>query len=50
MAPLDREILGSLWAAPDLWDTLTYLCDACNGRFVGTDDERRAQAYLLARL
>jgi aminopeptidase YwaD len=49
-AQLDREILGNLWEAPDLWDNLTYLCDVCNGRFVGTDDERRAQAYLLDRL
>src|SRR5258706_10876972 len=47
---LDKDLLGRLWTAPDLWDTLAYLCDACHGRFAGTDDERRAQAYLVQRL
>ena len=49
-APLEKDLLGRLWAAPDVWDTLAYLCDACHGRLVGTDDERRAQAYLFDRL
>ena len=50
MAQLDRELLGNLWVAPDVWNNLAYLCDACNGRFVGTDDARRAQVHLLACL
>jgi len=45
---LEREILGDLWVAPDLWDNLTYLCDVCHSRFAGTDDERRAGDFLRA--
>jgi hypothetical protein len=48
-AALERELLGDLAVSPDLWDNLTYLCDACNGRFAGTDDERRAGNFILAR-
>jgi Zn-dependent M28 family amino/carboxypeptidase len=47
---LERGLLGDLWVSPDLWETLAYLCDGCNGRFAGTDDERRARDYLLTRL
>ena len=46
---LEKELLGNFGRSPDLWDNLTYLCDACNGRFAGTDDERRAGAYIMAR-
>jgi aminopeptidase YwaD len=46
---LDRDILGDLWESSDLWDNLTYLCDACNGRFAGTPDERRAGDFILSR-
>ena len=45
---LEREMLGDLWVSPEIWDNLTYLCDVCNARFAGTDDERRAGDYLLA--
>jgi aminopeptidase YwaD len=47
---LEREILGDLWVSPEIWNNLTYLCDACNGRFAGTEDERRARDYLLGCL
>jgi len=50
IAALEKDLLGNLWTAPDVWDTLAYLCDACNGRFAGTADERRARDYLLDRL
>ena len=46
---LEREMLGDLWVSPDLWDNLTYLCDTCNGRFAGTEDERRAGDFIMAR-
>ena len=46
---LEREILGNLSVSPELWNNLTYLCDACNGRFAGTEDERRAGDYVMAR-
>ena len=47
---LDQEILGEVWTSPHLWANLAYLCDECHGRFAGTEDERRAGDYLLARL
>ncbi len=50
IAALEKDLLGNLWTAPDVWDTLAYLCDAGNGRFAGTADERRARDYLLDRL
>ena len=46
---LEREILGEVWTSPALWENLKYLCDVCNGRFAGTDDERRAGDFLLQR-
>ena len=46
---VEKQLLGTLWASPDLWENLTYLCDVCNGRFAGSADERRAGDYILAR-
>jgi hypothetical protein len=50
LTQLERQMLGDLWVSPDLWDNLVYLCDACHGRFAGTEDERRAGDFLLACL
>ncbi len=50
IATLEKVLLGNLWTSDALWENLAYLCDACNGRFAGTADERRAMAYLLGRL
>ena len=47
---LDRKMLGDVWVSPDLWDNLTYLCDTCNGRFAGTEDEHRAGDFIMDRL
>ncbi|MGE5222951.1 MAG: hypothetical protein ACM3PY_10955, partial [Omnitrophica WOR_2 bacterium] len=46
---MERAILGELWVSNALWQNLAYLCDACNGRFSGSEDERRAGDYLLER-
>ncbi len=46
---LEREILGDLSVSNELWKNLAYLCDVCNGRFAGTEDERRAGDYIMAR-
>jgi Iap family predicted aminopeptidase len=50
IAQLERAMLGDLWTSPDLWNHLAFLCDTCNGRFAGTENERRAGDYLLACL
>lgn len=47
---LDKEIVGEAWTSPAVMDHLSYLCDGCNGRFAGTEDERRAGDYLLDRM
>lgn len=46
---LERQMLGNLAVSPELWDNLTYLCDVCNGRFSGTEDERRAGNFAISR-
>jgi aminopeptidase YwaD len=46
---LDRAILSDVWTSPSLWDSLTYLCDNCNGRLTGTQDELKAGDYLLEK-
>jgi aminopeptidase YwaD len=50
IARLEREMLGDLWVSTDLWENLSYLCDACNGRFAGTEDEHRAGDFIMSRL
>ncbi|MBE9507603.1 MAG: M28 family peptidase, partial [Chloroflexi bacterium] len=49
LVELERRLLGDVWTSPALWESVGYLCDACNGRFAGTDDERRAGDFLLER-
>ena len=46
---IERDLLGSLWSDSDLLNTLDYLCDECESRFAGTEDERRAGDYMMAR-
>jgi aminopeptidase YwaD len=46
---IEHDLLGSLWSSPDLMETLGYLCDDCESRFAGTEDERRAGDYMMAR-
>ncbi len=46
---LERRLLGDVGTSPALWESVRYLCDVCNGRFAGTDDERRAGDFLLER-
>lgn len=49
LVELERKILGEVWTSPALWENITYLCDTCNGRFAGTEDEQRAGDFLLER-
>jgi len=49
LVELERRLLGDVWTSPALWKSLRYLCDECNVRFAGTDDERRAGDFLLER-
>lgn len=44
---LERMILSDVWTSPSLWNSLTYLCDECNGRMSGSEDELRAGNFLV---
>ena len=46
----ELKMLGEIWSSPSLWPTMRVLCDDCNGRFVASDDERRAAAYIRDQL
>lgn len=42
----ERSLLGDIMTSETLWPSLLVLCDDCNGRFVGSDDEQRAAAFI----
>lgn len=42
----ERSLLGDIMTSDTLWSSLLVLCDDCNGRFVGSDDEQRAAAFI----
>jgi aminopeptidase YwaD len=44
---LEKQIFGELWTSPDLWKHMVTLCDECSSRFAGTEDERKAGAYIM---
>ncbi len=46
----ELKLLGEIWSSPTLWPTMRVLCDDCNGRFVASDDERRAAAFICDSL
>ncbi|HEY3343063.1 MAG TPA: M28 family peptidase [Anaerolineae bacterium] len=46
----ELKMLGEIWSSPTLWPTMRVLCDDCNGRFVASDDERRAAAFICDSL
>ena len=39
-------MLGDIWTSDTVWPSMLVLCDDCNGRFVGSDDEKRAAAFI----
>ncbi len=42
----ERSLLGDIMTSETLWPSMLVLCDDCNGRFVGSDDEQRAAAFI----
>ena len=46
----EAALIGNIYTSKTLWPTLRTLCDDCNGRFVGSDDERRAAAFIADTL
>lgn len=47
---LEQELIGNVWTSPALGESMRVLCDECNGRFAGTEDERRAGQFLLDQM
>jgi aminopeptidase YwaD len=47
---LEQELIGDVWTSPALGESMRMLCDVCNGRFAGTEDERRAGQFLLDQM
>jgi hypothetical protein len=45
-----RALSGDIWTSPFAWHSLRALCDDFNGRFVGSDDERNAAAFIANKL
>ncbi|MHB8757245.1 MAG: M20/M25/M40 family metallo-hydrolase [Bacillota bacterium] len=50
LAALDREVIGDVWTSDEAYRNLVYLCDECGSRFGGTESEREAVDYLLAKM
>ncbi len=50
LAALDRAVIGDVWTSDEAYKNLVYLCDECGSRFGGTESEREAVDYLLAKM
>ncbi len=46
----EHSLIGDIYTSTTLWPTIQTLCDDFNGRFVGSDDERRAADYIAGTL
>ena len=46
----DLAVIGEVYTSTTLWPSIQILCDDFNGRFVGSDDERKAAAYIAEQL
>ncbi len=48
LSAYDRALCGAIWADDDAPRRLEQLCQACNGRFAGSEDYRRAAEMVAA--
>jgi Zn-dependent M28 family amino/carboxypeptidase len=46
----ERAIVGDIWTSTSAWHSMRALCDDFNGRFVASDDERNAAAFIASKL
>jgi Zn-dependent M28 family amino/carboxypeptidase len=46
---LDQKIVGDIYTSPEAMDNLYTLCDEFGSRFGGTEGERRATRFLIAK-
>jgi hypothetical protein len=46
----ERALVGDIWTSPTAWHSMSALCDDFNGRFAGSDDERKAAAFIVDQL
>ncbi len=46
----ELAVIGEVYTSTTLWPSIQTLCDEFNGRFVGSDNERNAAAYIAEQL
>ncbi len=47
---LDQRIIGDIYTSTEVMDNLTVLCDDFGSRFGGTEGEKQAVAFIMAKL
>ncbi|GAB4420339.1 MAG: M28 family metallopeptidase [Anaerolineales bacterium] len=47
--PLDQKIVGDIYTSPEAMDNLSVLCDEFGSRFGGTEGERLAADFIVAK-
>ena len=46
----EREIIGDIWQNSDILKNMIVMADEMGSRFAGTESEKMAQEYMLAKL
>ncbi|MDH5199839.1 MAG: M20/M25/M40 family metallo-hydrolase [Candidatus Bathyarchaeota archaeon] len=47
---VEREIIGEIWQSPEMRTNHYYMADELGSRFAGTESEKKAQEYMVAKL
>ena len=48
--PIDQQMVGDIYTSPEVMDNLIILCDDFGSRFGGTEGERLAAEFLMAKM
>ena len=47
---IERQVIGDIWQSTEMRENHFYMADELGSRFAGTESERRAQEYMVAKL
>ncbi len=47
---VERDIVGDIWQSSEMRENHYYMADEIGSRFAGTESEKRAQEYMVAKL
>jgi hypothetical protein len=47
---VEKEIIGEIWQSPEMRTNHYYMADELGSRFAGTESEKKAQEYMVAKL